>query len=382
MMRIAMLGSFPPDPTKVHGGVAAVIRNLATEIAKLPDTDVHVLNTVPGADGQRHQNWQGLTIHNLPGQSAFGNLTLHWRDRRTLARATSDLRPDIVHAHGTDARAAAALQTSFAVVVTVHGILYREMVAGRDLRAALRRHVMTALERRVLGQAGDIITIARYVQDAVEPYTSARFHRIANPVHSRFFDQETSDDGTSVLSVATVQPRKGQLVLVDAFARIHDRFPEARLRLIGKPVDRQYAAAVRDRIEQHDLADSVELAGFKSDEELEHAFRTCTAFILGSREESSPVSIAEAMTLGKPVIATRVGGVPDLVDDGKTGYVVDYGDVAGTAWALERILGDAEHRRSFGQAARVRAERDFHPAAIARRTRDVYEKILEEHSRR
>jgi glycosyltransferase involved in cell wall biosynthesis len=56
--------------------------------------------------------------------------------------------------------------------------------------------------------------------------------------------------------------------------------------------------------------------------------------------------------------------------------------VAGTAWALERILGDAEHRRSFGQAARVRAERDFHPAAIARRTRDVYEKILEEHSRR
>jgi len=377
-MRIAMLGSFPADPHEVPGGVEAVIRNLATELARLPDTDVHIVTNVPGAAESRRQEYAGLTVHYVPGQASLGNLTLHRRDRRNLAAAARALQPDIVHGHGTDVRAAASLDTGLPGVVTVHGILYKEVLLGRGPRALLRRRVMADLERKVLRQARDIVVIARYVEDAVAHLTRARFHRLANPVDRRYFDLPTSDDGRTILSVATVQPRKGQHVLVEAFARIRAAFPDARLRLLGKVVFADYGERVRRAIADHGLQDAVTLEGFQPDAVLERAFCECAAFTLGSVEESSPVSIAEAMTLGKPVVATRVGGVPDLVSHGMTGYVVDHGDVAATAEAFARILGDDAHRRQLGQAGRERAHRDFHPEAIARKTRELYARIIEE----
>jgi len=377
-----MLGNFPADPERMPGGVEAVIRNLATELARVPGLDVHILTCVRGATATRETGYRSVTLHYLPGQPALGNLTRHLRDRRALGRALARLRPDIVHGHGTDAYSAAVVDTSWPQVVTVHGILYKEVRLYRGLPGAVRRQALASLERRVLRRSRHILVIADYVRDAIAHLTRARFHRVANPVDRRCFDLTAHDDGQTVLTVATVQERKGQLHLVEAMARVRREVPGARLVCLGKILEPAYAAAVRRRAVELGLRDAVELVGFVPDDELDHALQTCAVFALGSLEESSPVSIAEAMTLGKPVVATRVGGVPDLVTAGETGYLVEHGDVAGTADALVRLLADAAHRRQLGERAAARARRDFHPAAVARQTVDVYRQILEETSAR
>jgi glycosyltransferase involved in cell wall biosynthesis len=377
-MRIAMLGSFPADPERMPGGVEAVIRNLATELARLPGAEVHVLTCLRGERRKRVRDYQGVSLHYLPGFPGLGNITLHRADRRTLAQAIASLNPDIVHGHGTDAYATAVVDTSWPQVVTVHGLLFKEVRLYRGVRGSVRRWALASLERRVLDRARHISVIARYVEEAIAPFTRARFHRIANPVDRGRFELPSSDDGRTILSVATVQQRKGQLHLVEALARVRREQPAARLLLMGKVVEPAYAEAVTARALELGVSEAVELAGFVSDAERDAALQSCAVFALASLEESSPVSIAEAMTLGKPVVATRVGGVPDLVQDGTTGSLVEHGDVPATAAALARLLADPAHRRACGEQAAARARRDFHPEAVARQTMAMYREIIQE----
>ena len=88
--------------------------------------------------------------------------------------------------------------------------------------------------------------------------------------------------------------------------------------------------------------------------------------------------IQQAMAAGKPVVATRVGGVPYLVHQEHTGLLVEYGDVGEFAGAISRLLTDAPLRRKVGLAARAEAERRFRATDVARRTRQIYYAIMEE----
>lgn len=86
--------------------------------------------------------------------------------------------------------------------------------------------------------------------------------------------------------------------------------------------------------------------------------------------------IAQAMAARVPVVATRVGGVDYLVDDGRTGFVVEFGDIEGLADAMTRLLADAKLRTQMGAAGRCEADRRFRADVVARQTRAVYDQIL------
>jgi len=376
-MRIAMVGNFPMDPSRIPGGVEAVIKNLIIPLSRISDFDLHLISTVQGLKNCTTTNYQGTTIHYLPGQTRLGHLTDHILEQRSIAALQEELQPDLVHAHGTGRHVAAAQRTGFPLVITVHGIRYKEVVLFGGLKGTLRRWTITRLEKRVLTRARHIFTIAEYVRQAIAPMTRATFYPIANPVDAELFDLKTSTDGRTILSVAALQPRKGLLHLVEALAIVRREVPDARLQIIGKVLFPEYAEQLRARIKALDLQDVVDIRGFVPDEELREAFTRCAVFTLCSIEESSPVAIAEAMTLGKPVVATAVGGIPDLVADGKSGYLVPFGDVQAIALALGKILKNPELRRTFSAAARQRAEKDFHPSAIAAQTFAVYRSIIQ-----
>jgi len=377
-MRVAMLGNFPLDPERIPGGVEAVIRNLAVAMAKLEDMDLHLLVSCQEISEPVTKTYAGFTIHYLPGQRRLGNLTSHFLDRKRLVAAIKQIKPDIVHAHGTDRYVAAAQCSGFPYVVTVHGIRFREVVLFGGFTGWVRKVTTIRMEKQVLARSEHIFVIADYVGKTIAPMTSAKQYPIANPVAEEYFGMETTDESNTILSVAAVQPRKGLIHLVEALALVRQEVPDARLRLIGKVLTPEYAEQVKAKIIELGLSDAVEMVGFVSDEELQDAFTGCSVFTLCSVEESSPVSIAEAMTLGKPVVASAVGGVPDLVSPDKTGYLVQFGDVPAIADALTKVLADRELRDRLGANARARAERDFHPMAAATKTVEVFKQILAE----
>jgi len=100
-------------------------------------------------------------------------------------------------------------------------------------------------------------------------------------------------------------------------------------------------------------------------------------YALPSRGDNLPVSILEAMAAGLPVVATRVGGIPELVVDGETGFLVDRDDARGLAEALDRLAGDTDERLNMGAKAAERARAEFSAAGIAARMIGLYERICE-----
>jgi len=98
-------------------------------------------------------------------------------------------------------------------------------------------------------------------------------------------------------------------------------------------------------------------------------------FVLPSRAENFPIAILEAMASGLPVVATRVGGVPELVADGESGLLVDPGDPRQLAAAIDRFAADPELRRALGEHGARRAAERFDPEQIAGRMVELYERL-------
>jgi glycosyltransferase involved in cell wall biosynthesis len=120
--------------------------------------------------------------------------------------------------------------------------------------------------------------------------------------------------------------------------------------VVGEGPDRD---AVAQAIHDRGLADRVELTGTRED--VAQILARADVFVLSSRSEGMPMSALEAMAAGLPVVATAVGGVPELVVDGETGFLVPPGDAPALSRALDRILGDPDLRRRLGEAGRQRA---------------------------
>ena len=171
-------------------------------------------------------------------------------------------------------------------------------------------------------------------------------------------------------------PLKNPLGLVNAFAEARRAVPEARLALIGPQPDPVYAQTVRDRVAALGLDDCVDMVDLVDNERMRHEIATSRAVVLFSRQENSPTIIAQAMAAGKPVVATRVGGVSEMVEDGETGFVVRPGDVATLADRLVTLLDDQDLCLRMGRRGNEVALGRFTPDAVARLTAEAYRTAL------
>ncbi|HEX2117683.1 MAG TPA: glycosyltransferase [Acidimicrobiales bacterium] len=159
------------------------------------------------------------------------------------------------------------------------------------------------------------------------------------------------DDRPTVVCVARLRREKGHAVLLDAFAIVRRTVPNARLLLVGDGDLREEVVA---RVEHLGLAGSVEITG--PVEEVWPYLAQGHVFALASYSEAYGIAVAEAMAAGLPVVASAVGGIPELVAEGVTGELFPVGDRDLLAAHLVRILQSPELRRRMGEAARAAAE--------------------------
>lgn len=174
-----------------------------------------------------------------------------------------------------------------------------------------------------------------------------------------------------VACVASMRPRKGVPVLVEAVGRLRDR--GVHLLLIGDVRDKQIARLIKKR----GLENVVHLAGFRDDAAA--LAGACDAFAMPSlRREGLPRSVIEAMAQKIPPVVTRVGGLPELVVDGESGLVVPAKNPEALARAIQALLDDASLRSRLGQAARQRIETHFHVRDYITSMGDLFRTVVNE----
>jgi len=173
--------------------------------------------------------------------------------------------------------------------------------------------------------------------------------------------------------VGRLVPIKDVPTLLLAFERLLQTIPDAYLLLAGDgPTRPDVQALIADRA----LASHVRLLGWRED--LARIYAAMDVCVLSSRNEGTPVALIEAMQAGRPIIATRVGGVPDVVADGDTGLLVGPGDVEALAGAMATLARDPALRSRLGQLGRERTARQFGSERLVDDIATLYENALEE----
>jgi glycosyltransferase involved in cell wall biosynthesis len=277
-----------------------------------------------------------------------------------LVRLMRRERPDLVHANSAKAgllgRLAAALTGVPVRVFNAHGWSFQSQGSRAFLWA----------ERAVAPLTTTTICVSQsQLEDGVAAgvCSSERAVVIHNGIDVRAFALAHPNGGPpQILSVGRLKAPKDFVTL----ARALELLPRGAFRALvaGDGPDRELIPA----------AAPLELLGERDD--VPDLLAAADVFVLSSRSEGLPISILEAMAAGLPVVATRVGGVPELVVDGETGLLVPPGDARALAAALRTLLGDRELRLRLGAAGRARAEREFDLPAFRQAHLDLYERLL------
>jgi glycosyltransferase involved in cell wall biosynthesis len=293
-------------------------------------------------------------------------------------------RPHVVHTHtakaGTLGRLAAKLARVPVVVHTYHGhVLHGYFPPGRT-------RVFLAIER-VLARGTDcLLAVSETVRRELLGLgvgSAARFRVMPLGLDlDRYAEAEArrgelcaelgfSRDVPVVAIVARLVPIKAHEVFLQAARRVLEAVPASRFLVVG---DGERREALERQASELGLGASVHFLGWRRD--LERIYADAWVVALTSRNEGSPVSLIEAMAAGRAVAATRVGGVPDLVQDGVTGRLVPPDAPDALAQAVVDLLRDPDLRRALGQAARARVLPAFAAARLVADVDALYAELL------
>lgn len=195
----------------------------------------------------------------------------------------------------------------------------------------------------------------------------------------RFQRSRGADGKVRILFVGRIEARKGVDILLEAAYRVLPEFPEAELVLIGRHnpsggetcMTRFTAVTSADP----DLKAQITLCGEVSEDALMQAYADCDIFVLPSRYESFGLVLTEAMAFGKPVIATRAGGMAEIVEHGGNGFLCAQGDPAGLADALRQLLASPDRRVTMGKRSRELFEAHYSLEAMVNNTISVHHAI-------
>ncbi len=382
-MRVAMVGPFPLEPERFGGGVERAASILLEGLITFDDMEIHAVTCSTALTEPRLVEHNGVIYHYLPSRGRLETLTLYAADRRKVHRVLRDIDPDLVHAQDAHKYGYICLQAGYPLVMSLHGIAKEERKHFNTIRDKLRATMMSLLvERHCLRNAPYLIQPTRYPEQCLGQWITGKAYDIANPVATKFFDLDSIEEEGRLLFVGSVIPRKRPLDLVKALSRVRDQVPYVTLRIAGRTSDQEYLGTIREWIESHDLEPNVRILGSVTEDQLLGEYQRCVLLALPSVEETSPIVIAEAMAVGKPVVATRVGGVAYLVDDGQTGFLVDVGDIDALSSRILTILSNDGLRSSMKKAAREKADLNYRSEIAAARVRQVYQEAVETRKRR
>lgn len=252
--------------------------------------------------------------------------------------------------------------------ITIHGPEEFNDVAGFFLAEKIRT-------------ARFAVAISSYARSQIlrccDPAMWDKVHTCRLGVDGSVFEPRPEPGGggpPEIVCVGRLAPVKAQYILIEAILVLAGRGVPAVLRLVGDGPDRRMLEESAARM---GIADRVIFDGWRNQDEVRERYRSATVFAMASFAEGIPVVLMEAMSMEIPVLATRIMGIPELIEDGASGVLVPPADPDALAGGLERLLRDAELRRRLGPAGRKKVLADFDLRANCAALEKIFRKYLD-----
>ncbi len=342
---------------------------------ELPAEGIELEVCTLSPDGQMQERLAALgrNASSLDARGPAGSV----RGLVRLQRCIRRLRPHVIHSQLFHAGILGAV---VAKPARLPFVLTRQYVWGVEwYRGRLARRVDAWVAR----QARMVIAISSEAKAFLETnygLSSERIRIVHNAADVDRFANLPREDvaGTApdgelrMVYVASLHPRKGHRHLMEAMRILKQRGKRVRVLLVG---DGEERAMLEQLVRETGIDDCVSFLGWRQD--VDAVLATAQLYVHPALEEAFGIAIAEAMAAGLPVVASRTGGIPDVVADGVTGFLVPAADGEALAERLCRLIDDPRLRATMGAAGRARALALFSPHKLARSYAEVFRRVVE-----
>jgi glycosyltransferase involved in cell wall biosynthesis len=232
-------------------------------------------------------------------------------------------------------------------------------------RLALRGRVWNTLVGRVLGSADLVVCLSPALARDIEPFVDhTRIRIIPNTVGDACAGARSSSVKCTIVFVSNLFPSKRPHLVVDVVERLAAEGVDVRAMIAGAEIDENYGKVLRERIERSPMRDAVTLVGAVDETRRAELFDVASILLHPTEDDAQPLVILEAMRAGVPVVATAVGGIPDILDDPLLGEAVTGGDAGALAQAVRRVVD--RDSAALSVKRRVRYQADYGLAAFSR----------------
>lgn len=342
--------------------------------AMMPELEVHVVSCIRQPVKAPEKLAPNIFFHSLVVPKIGWIRTLFQGCIRATRRKIREIRPDIVHGQGTENDCSMnAIFSGLPNVLTIHGNM-RRIAALNGERPFSYNWMAARLEGFVLPRTNGVVCITNHTWNEVKSL-ARRTWVLPNAVESGFFDIDATPAPSAPamgLCVGSISPLKNQNALIRALDPLA-RSGNFKLIFAGSvdPYDygREFQQLVRER-------SWCEYIGFINREQLKERLSTASFLVLPTLEDNCPMVVLEAMAVGVPVLASGVGGVPELIETGKTGLLGDPLRPESFREGVERFLADRQWTSQLAKEAKERARQRFHPKVVAQQHLEIYQEVL------
>ena len=341
--------------------------------ATVPEAEIHVVSCTQRPMESTGKIADNVWYHSLHVPKIGWLRTFYQGSIRAVRKKLKLIQPDIVHGQGTERDCAiSAVLSGFPNVVTIHGNM--RFIAKVNRAKPLSYMWLSArLERFTIPRANGIVCITRYTEEAVRGLARKTWI-IPNAVDQSFFEiKHVPQSEPVILCVGDVTLRKNQNEFIRALDPLAKKMP-FKIAFVGNasPQD-AYCAEFFHLIKTRPWCQHV---GFADRETLKKQFAGAHLLAMPSLEENCPMVLLEAMAAGVPVVAAKVGGVPDLVEENVNGIFCNPTDAESMCTAVGRALENAKQAQAMAETAKRLALERFHPSVIAGRHVQIYKEVV------
>lgn len=380
--------------------------SLLENLRRAPGIELEVATVSPGFQDDQFEE-DGVKYFVI-GQPRRPGMFFHCRkqDLERCIEIVRDRNPDLVHIHGTErffGLMAARKLISKPCVISLQGLLgaylpwffgalspsellrsHRliEIATRRGLLWLYREYLRGAQwEREILAGAKSFMGRTEWDHAHVRSANPKAVYYDVGEVLRPAFREHAWDinlcERHTVIFTNAGEPRRGTEVLLRAMLRVRREFPDAKLRLAGQIGTRRgYERFLRRLIGECGLSDTVEFLGYLDSNAMAKELCRAHVFAISSYIENSPNSLCEAMQVGLPCVATYTGGIPSLVEHGRTGLLFPSGDAPLLGETILRIFRDDNLASRLGRAAKARASERHAPQRVVSQLLNAYNDVI------
>jgi glycosyltransferase involved in cell wall biosynthesis len=340
----------------------------------LPSLEVHVVSCTQQPMQSPAQLADNIFFHSLHVPKNGWLKTAYQGCIRAVRQKLRQIQPDIVHGQGTERDCAiSAVLSGYPNVLTIHGNM--RLVALVNHASPLSFLWLAArLESFTLPRTNGVVCISHYTHDAVKRLARKTW-LVPNAVDVGFFKMQTMPDPTKPalgLCVGTICHRKNQNNFIRALdpLAVGKKF---KLIFLGQVEKNNYGSDFVQLVKERAWC---QYAGWAGRDELKCYLKEAAFVALPSLEDNCPMVVLEAMAAGVPVLASNIGGVPDLIEHNKTGLLCDPKEPETFRIGVARLMEDRDFARQLAVRAKQEALERFYPDIIARRHVEIYQEVL------